>query len=128
MPLAPQDAGPQPIDSGLASLVLLLAFHGRPADAEQIKRERGRSDDPFDADDIVRMARRLSVKARQVSAPVQTLATLPLPAIAEGRDGRFFILGKVDEAGGALVQRPDAPAPEIWDQAALEAEYGGSLI
>ncbi|QGP79729.1 type I secretion system permease/ATPase [Sphingobium sp. CAP-1] len=132
-PLAPQGVERESVDSGLASLVLLLAFHGRPADAEQIRRERGRGDDPFDADDIVRAARRLQVRARQVSAGIDDLAAMPLPAIARGSDGAFFILGKVDAGGPdgaptALIQRADASAPEIWDQAMLEASFGGSLI
>ena len=120
-------------DSGLASFVLLLGFHGQPADAEQIRRERGRGDEPFEPDDMLRAARRLKVKARHISATVDALPTMPLPAIARERDGTFFILGKVDAGGPdgaptALIQRADAPAPEVWDSAMLAERFDGSLI
>jgi subfamily B ATP-binding cassette protein HlyB/CyaB len=132
-PSQPMDADSVELDSGLASLVLLLGFHGRPADSEQIRRERGRGGEAFDATDILRAAKRLQVKARQVDVDVDKLASMPLPAIGRDVDGRFFILGKVDDGGpdgslSALIQRPDAPAPEVWDWDALEARFGGTLI
>lgn len=126
-------AAEAPRDSGLDCLVLLLGFHGRPADAGQIRRERGAGDAPFSTDDLLRAARRLEVRARRVTATLADLPALPLPAIARGIDGRYVILGKIDRPAAdapltALVQRPDAPAPEVWDEQQLAAWFDGSLI
>jgi subfamily B ATP-binding cassette protein HlyB/CyaB len=138
---AAQDAGTdggagggadETVDSGLASLVLLLGLHGRPADADQIRRERGRGDAPFDTDDLLRAAKLLQVKARRIRSEPVDLPTVPLPALARSRSGDWFILGKVDlsEDGAltALIQRPDAPAPEVWDYDALDTQFDGTLI
>lgn len=119
-------------DSGLACLVLMLGLHGRPADPEQIRRERGRGAARFEADDLLRAAKLLQVKARRIDTTIEKLPSMPLPAIARDRSGDFFILGKVDVSPdgrlSALIQRPDAPAPIVWDWSELEAAFDGTLI
>ncbi|HYD31846.1 MAG TPA: hypothetical protein VEB64_13485 [Azospirillaceae bacterium] len=45
-------------DPGLDALALLLAFHGSPATAADLRREEGLGDEPADATALVRAARR----------------------------------------------------------------------
>lgn len=89
------------------------------------------------ADDLVRAARRLGLKARTIKSEWRRFATTQLPAIAEGRDGRFFILAKaqvetegnrahVDEK--VLIQNPLTGRPETLDRAAFEALWSGRLV
>ena len=48
---------PEVIDTGLQSLVMLLAYHDLPSDPDQLKREFSPRGEPFDAFAIVRAAR-----------------------------------------------------------------------
>jgi subfamily B ATP-binding cassette protein HlyB/CyaB len=50
-----------------------------------------------------------------------------LPAIAEGADGRFFILAAV-EGDKALVQDPAVGRPETLQRAEFESRWSGRLI
>jgi subfamily B ATP-binding cassette protein HlyB/CyaB len=120
-------AAPRGLDTGLACLVMLLRFHSIPADPEQIRHQFGRADTIFATPDILRAAKRLGVKARGVGSSWKRLPRLPLPAIAERRDGGFIIIAKV--AGDkVLVQDPRQSRPQTWTQAELEAEWSGRLI
>ncbi len=123
-----------PRDSGLSCFVLMLNFLGRPADEAQLRHERGRGNALCDSGDLLLLAKRLRVEARLVSAPIDRLANMPLPAIACDKAGGFFILGKINvdrddtDAIRALVQDADAPTPVVCQGDELAARYGGSLI
>lgn len=49
---------------------------------------------PLDASDLLRPAKQLEVRAREVDAPPGRLKRQPLPAIAQGKDGAFFCCSK----------------------------------
>ena len=83
------------IDSGLACLVMLLRFLSIPADPEQLRHQFARRGAKFSSTEILRAAKRAGVKARRVSTKWARLPKTPLPAIAEHREGRFFVLAKV---------------------------------
>ena len=121
----------QPVDTTLAAFVLLLKFLRVPVDPEQIVHDRGRGPDGFTHADLLRVAKRIGVKARGVEAPPARLANLPLPAIAACRDGTsvIFLRADEDESGlRVLVQHPHAATPIVWDAEALEANYAGRLL
>ena len=119
-------------DTGLASFLLLANYLRVAVDPAQLLHERGRGDDPFTVRDILRAAKPLKINARAKRVPSAKLTRQPLPAIALGVDGRFFLLAKAEEQDGVLkvlVQRPDGEGkPEIWDAEKLAAEYAGELI
>ena len=131
-PAADQAAGAkQNTDSALDCFILLLKFLRVPADPQQLRHERGKGAEPFTFPDLLRAAKRLKVEARVRKAAPAKLAKLPLPAIAAGTDGRCFILAKVEEGEAgprALVQRPGAERPEVWDADTLARHYAGSLL
>src|SRR5205085_7074131 len=93
-----------PRDSGIESLVLLLAFHHMPADPAQLRHALG-GEGLASADDLVRLARRIGARSSLRSTTLEKLAEAPLPAIAEAQDGGFFVIGGVRD-GEILIQAP----------------------
>lgn len=124
-------------DTGLIAFLQLLAFLQVNADPGQILHERGGGTAPFDVGDMLRTAKRLGVKARSVTTSPEKLPDVPLPAIAEGCDGRYFLIARAaeppaqagEESGvRALIQRPDASEPELWTEAQLAELWTGRLV
>jgi subfamily B ATP-binding cassette protein HlyB/CyaB len=53
-------------DTALTAFVLLLSFLDRPADPQQLRHLLGRGSDRLTADDLVRLGKKLDVRARKV--------------------------------------------------------------
>jgi len=113
------------IDTGLHSFVLLLRFLGVAVDEHQLKHQLGGA--TFDTTGMLRSAKQFQLKARTVQSSVKRLEKTVLPAIAERKDGTFFILGKL-ESDKILIQDPVVPHPELLTPAELEAQWNGQLI
>jgi len=88
----------------ILALGLSLNLLGQTVDAERLLHDAG---GVADALTLVRLARNLGLKARLVSPPLKELAGLPLPAMAELKDGRVIILAKVGN-GEVLLHDPVA--------------------
>lgn len=119
------------IDRSLACFLLLAKFLGVPADAGQIAHDRGRGDEPYQLDDLARIAKRLGLTARLRQASLPDFAKLPLPALAEVLSGDAIILLKIEDAGlnpRYLVQRGDTERPEIWSAAEAAERLSGSVL
>jgi ATP-binding cassette, subfamily B, bacterial HlyB/CyaB len=116
---------PRKIDPGLKALVMVLRFHGVPADQAQIRHQIGVP--RVGVAEIVRTARQFGLKARVRTTVWSRLAHTPMPAIAALRDGGFLILGKVT-GDGALVQSPTSPRPEMMNKSDLEAVWDGRIV
>ncbi|MFN3748263.1 MAG: type I secretion system permease/ATPase [Sphingorhabdus sp.] len=115
----------------LACFVLLSKFLGTPADPGQILHERGRGDDPFTLEDLSRTAKRLGLIARVKKADLAEYRQLPLPALAELRDGRAVILLKIEDESlnpRYLIQRGDAERPEVWSDEEAADRFSGRLL
>ena len=118
--------GVEPVaDSGLAALVLMLKYLQKAADADQLRHGLGHGD-PSSVDDLIRLAKREGVRARSVQLAWQELCDVPLPTIAEGREG-FYLLGQAN-ADQVLVQNPFTGELRRLDRAAFEAEFSGRVI
>ena len=100
--------GSHDIDPAAACLAVVLGFHRLPADARQIAREHVPPEGRMEVLDLVRAARRLGLKARAVKSSLDRLTRLPLPAIAELRDGGFVVLARADE-DRVLLQEGERP-------------------
>ncbi len=112
-------------DPGLVALVMLLRFHGVGADPAQIRHQCGTS--AIGTADMIRCAKELGLKAREVKSSWARLATTPLPAIAALKDGGFLLLGKVGD-DKVVVQSPSTPRPELMTRSDLEAIWDGRLV
>ena len=113
-------------DPGLVCLIMLARFHGVAAEPAQLAHEFG-AGRPFGVTEILLAAKKLGLKAKQVATDFSRLAATPLPALAVGREGDFFILAKV-EGDAALIHDPAAARPQTLSRAELEQHWAGGLI
>jgi len=119
------------IDSGLACLIMLARFHGQAADPDQLAHAFALKGQSFGTQDILLAAKQLGLTARLAKPAAKRWATIPLPAIALGRDGRFFVLARLEKTDGgwrALIQDPASQRPETLSDDALSARWSGELI
>ena len=114
-------------DSALAAFTLMLGFLQKPADAEQLRHAAGKGGALLDASDLLRLAKQLDVRAREVAAPPSKLARQPLPAIAATTDGHFFLILQATH-DKVLVFHPQADKPQAVPLEALAEHYSGKLI
>ena len=114
--------------SALDSLVLLLSYLDKPADADQLRHLLGKGSANIGADDLVWLAKRLDVRARKVRVrDAAHLDGIPLPAIAEFNDSSFGVLLQVSPTK-ALLFRPGDQRPQTLERAEFEAQFSGTLV
>ena len=114
------------IHSGVTCLAMLLRFHRLAADPRQIAREHTPDDREVDSLTLVRAAKQLGLKARSVKVKPKRLGRMSLPAIAQTKEGAYFILARVGEAK-ALLQHP-GHAPQEISLGDLHKKWTGALI
>jgi subfamily B ATP-binding cassette protein HlyB/CyaB len=91
--LGPQSAPAQKLDSGLEALALVAGFYRISADSAQLAHDLGLGHRSADTNDVLRAAKTLGLKARHVRKQgLPRLATVPIPAILNFKDGQFAIL------------------------------------
>ena len=84
-------------DTGIFCLTLLLRFYKFPADPMQISREYAPDGKHLDKIGVVLAAKGLGLKARAVASTRKRVSKIPVPAIAEDKEGRFFVLARATE-------------------------------
>jgi len=116
-------------DSGLASLVLMLRFHGVAAEPSQIAHHYGQK---IGVTEMLLCSKQMELKAKEISSSWERLQKTVFPAIAKHRNGSFFIIGKIvgDGADGAqiLVQNSTTGQTAILTKSELEEAWDGQLI
>jgi len=112
-------------DSGLACLSLLLAFYQIPTDISQLRHSVG-APDKLVPSDIVRLAKKLGARSSARTVKLDRLDRTPLPLIARGNDGRYFLIGSVRD-GVVLIQPHDGP-PETIDLTELASRWSGEAV
>ena len=125
MPHAASDNSAQ--NTGFASLVLVARMHGVAADVEQLNHRFSESSKPVTFREILRASRHLGLKARKVTTSWKGLAKMPLPALAQHKDGHWLVLAKVD-AERVLVQDPLESRPQTLPRDIFESAWNGTLI
>ena len=111
--------------SGIDALILILRFHELAVDPAQVRHQFAGA--PFGIAEVLRCAKELKLKARAVVADWRRLAKVPLPALAECRDGSFLVLARlVDDK--ALIQDPAVGRPQLLSRSELEARWNGRLV
>lgn len=117
------------IDTGIVCTVILARIFGLPADPQQLKHEFAKSGQSFTTREIIRSARLLGLKAKSSKTSWKRLSKLALPAIAQHKDGHFFILGKFDEKEQkVLIQDPLEKRPLVLPRDLLEEAWSGNVI
>lgn len=112
-------------DTGLLSFVLILRFLGVAADPKQIQHQLGGA--LCCVTEMLRCAKQLELKARTIESDWDRLGKTSLPAIAQDKDGGYFILGRLTEEG-ALIQDPATGRPQMLKRDELEARWTGTLV
>ena len=98
------DVPPFNVDSGLACLLVLAGFHGIATDEAKLRHQFGQ--ETFTTQTILLAAQFLGMSGKIVRQDLGRLDRAPLPAIAIDREGRYFIVAKI-EAGNT---EPSLPA------------------
>jgi ATP-binding cassette, subfamily B, bacterial HlyB/CyaB len=106
---------------------LILRFLQVAVDPGQLHHELGQGGTIASAQDLLRLAKKLGVKARQVNTQVGKLSGLPLPAIARAKDGTFFILGQASD-DAVLIQHPLEERPRKLGLQELGELWTGQVI
>jgi len=120
-----------PVDSGLACLVMLARFHSIAVEPDQLVHEFCSNGEFFSVSDILLAARKLGLSVKRATTRLDRLKTTPLPAVALDRNGRYFILARVDQQEGAtkvLIHDPVIERPEILSTEEFNARWSGDLI
>jgi ATP-binding cassette, subfamily B, bacterial HlyB/CyaB len=114
-------------DSALASFILLLSFLDRPADRDQLRHLLGKGSASLDADDLLRLAKKLDVQARKVQVGPDKLDRMPLPAIALRTDGEYVVLLQATQRK-VLVFGCKDERPQTLERAQFDADFSGVLV
>ena len=91
----------------------MATLHGLAADEPQLRHTYGHR--PFDVQTILLAAKSLGLTAKALRQDPKRLAKAPLPAVAQDREGRFFLVARIEPAKSASTDpadQPTAPAPD----------------
>src|SRR5437868_3685489 len=118
-------AASEPPSASVEALVLLLRFLEIAAEPAQIRHQYGVAN--FGRLEILRCAKDLKLRARAITTEWDRLSRTPLPALAEGRDGEFFVLARIVD-DKALIQDPKVGRPQLISRAEFESRWSGPLV
>jgi subfamily B ATP-binding cassette protein HlyB/CyaB len=122
------EAAPAP-DSGLRALCGIAAYYRIAADPIQLAREIALHERHADAEEIVRAAQNIGLKARILTnVSARRLSTVPTPAIVRMRDGAFHVYGGRNPSGMHRVVDPVSRADREVTLEDLLAETEGVVI
>ena len=115
------------LDTGLACLVTVAAYYGIPADEGQIRHQQGLEGKTAGAEDILRAAKKLKLKAKKAVLECSSLKEITLPAVLTHTDRGFFLLARCDEEK-ALVVYPGEQAPKVLEMDELARLWDGTAL
>ena len=113
-------------DSGLICLVMMARLHGIATEQHQLAHEFNNDGQLFGRTEILLAAKKIGLRAHFIKTPFERLTKTPLPALAVGAEGRFFILAKV-ENGQALIHDPIRGRPETITVLELSAYFAAKV-
>jgi subfamily B ATP-binding cassette protein HlyB/CyaB len=120
------------MDSGLQCLALVAQLQRLAVDPGQLQHKFGLQDDVCSVEDILGAAKSIGFKAKSVHGHESELSARTLPAIAQAKDGSFFVIARLSEPGKKprlyLVQLVGAAQPENFSSEQLVALWSGRLI
>ncbi|PPK49864.1 type I secretion system permease/ATPase [Marinobacter persicus] len=122
----------QDFDTGLLCFVTLARFHRIPVESSQLSHQFKEPDKPFDSRAIQLAARSIGLKCRETRSQYSRLDSTPLPAIAQGNDGSFFIIAKAtntsNDKGRVLIHDLRDKLPREVDEEELGRIWTGELF
>ena len=84
------------LTSAVCALVAVLKCHEKNIDPQSLEHELSGKEEAVELYDLVRVAKRLGMKARRVSVRPEQLIKAPLPFIGQGHNNEYFVIAFVD--------------------------------
>jgi ATP-binding cassette, subfamily B, bacterial HlyB/CyaB len=120
------------MDSGLHSLALAARFHQIPVDPEQLEHQFGNGMGACDVSGIIRAARKIGFRARQIAIDAARIPRRNLPLLSTDASGSYFLLARIEqqESGDRryLTQSPFEQRPRTLSHAEFESIWQGAGI
>ncbi|MEQ9472043.1 MAG: type I secretion system permease/ATPase [Roseitalea porphyridii] len=113
-------------ESAVKCLAIILQFYRFAADPDQILQELASDSETLRPRDIVRTAREMGLRAREVTINSSRLERQPFPAICIETDGRYSIIGKCE--GGKVLRQVPGQSPQALEIGEFEKIWSGVLI
>ena len=114
-------------DTGLFCLVTLAKILGIPADMEQMRRAYVVGERGMDNTTILRAAKDLGLKARQLKPRPEILPRLPLPAMAQLTNGNYVVVVRI-EGQNVVIIDPQVPQPFAASMEKFLQVWSGDMI
>ena len=115
------------LDTGLASFAIMANFFQKPISLNQIKHKYDRQDSCFEEHELLQLAKDFSLKARITETRWDRLGKINLPAIAQTRDGEYFVIGQVSD-DKVLIQDPKINKPQILSKEEFQERWNGRIM
>ncbi|WP_133407099.1 type I secretion system permease/ATPase [Parashewanella tropica] len=115
------------VPTGLLCLTMMLQYLEKPADPQTLLHEFCPDGDDVDIIRLVRAAKQLKIKARQVKVKPKRLEKAPFPFIAQDNQGQFFLVAAIRD-GKALIQSPLNQQPEQLEMEELWQRWDGTAV
>jgi subfamily B ATP-binding cassette protein HlyB/CyaB len=115
------------VDSGLTAFVLLLRLQSIPADPAQLRHHYLQGSERFGADEMLRAAKHLGLRARRIVSNWHRLAATALPAIARLGNDQFVLVGRCSDEQ-VLIQDPTTGRPAAIHREQFVAQWSGELL
>ncbi len=116
---------PEPVDSGLACLTLILRFHNIAVNGDQLLHQF--STRTIGTTEMLRCAKQFGLKAKLRATKWDRLQTTPLPALGRFKDGTFCFVAKSDSEK-VLLQLANQPRPILMKKEQFEEVWDGHLV
>ena len=116
------------IDTGLACFAIMANYFEKPISLDQIKHKYDRQNSHFEEYELLQLAKEFSFKAKFVETTWERLDKINLHAIAQSKDGTYFILGKVAEDKVLLQSPSDGNKPQILSREEFTEKWNGRLL
>ena len=118
----------QMIDTGLACFAIMASYFEKPVSLELIRHKYDRQNSFFEEYELLQLAKEFSFKAKFMETSWERLDKINLPAIAQDKNKRYFVIGKVAD-GKVLVQDPaGGNRPQVWTKDEFLARWNGRLL
>jgi ATP-binding cassette, subfamily B, bacterial HlyB/CyaB len=114
-------------DTGLTCLVMMARLLGVGTDPDQLAHDFSENGRLFGVAELLLAAKHLHLKAKFIKTGLDRLEKTPLPAIAIGGAGNFFILARC-EGNQVLIQLPEEGRPKTLSLVEFQSCWSGELI
>ena len=114
-------------ETGLSSLVVIAGYFGLAADTEQLIHQFTGTGIERSGGHIIRAARHLGLKARNISSTWKNLTKTALPAMAQYSTGHWVVVAKLAHDRVLLLDPREKKTTEM-SRATFESNWTGMLI